>query len=178
MITRYRPLKRGWPSIPLVGLAEAAVLRGLLEQGVRRSEIYATVDHLRTEYNSPFPFADHRLLTDGQLVYALEESGAMYRVSTDQFVFRDVVEEHLKPIVFGEDNFPTAYRIPDMPGVEIDPRYNSGRWSFERNRVPLFAVAGAIEAGESPAVVCEAFGLTADEVTLVERNLERLADAA
>lgn len=178
VITRYKPLKRGWPSIPLVGLVEATVLRGLLAQGLERWEIYATVEHLRTEFGSAFPFADHRLVTDGSLVYALEETGAMYRVATSQYVIVESVKEYLKPIVFGEDNYPMAYRVPGLPGVEIDPRFNSGRWSFERNRVPLFAVAGSLQAGESPAVVQDAFGLTPDEVKLVERNLGRLEDAA
>lgn len=178
VVTRYTPLKRGWPSIPLVGLVEASVLRGLLDQGLARREIYATVDHLRREYGSPFPFADHRLMTDGSLVYALQNSGAAYRVATDQYIFVEAVKEHFRPIVFGEDDFPTAYRVPGMDGVEIDPRFNSGRWSFERNRVPLFAVAGSLQAGESETAVMEAFGLDRDEVRLVERNLEWVAQAA
>lgn len=178
VVTRRAPLKRGWPSIPLVGLAEAAALRGLVDLGLPRSEIYAVVKHLREHFGSPFPFADERLVTDGRLAYVLEGVDSAYRVATKQHVFVEAVRDYLKPIVFADDHYPTAYRVPDMDGVVIDPRFNAGRWTFERSKVPLFAVAGALQAGEPTVEVAEMYRLDLDEVGLVERHLERVAEAA
>jgi uncharacterized protein (DUF433 family) len=56
--------------------------------------------------------------------------------------------------------------------VTVDPRYNAGQMSFVRNRVPLFAIAGQLAAGEAVPLLMSDFGLTAEEVLDVQKHLE------
>lgn len=177
MITHFRPERRGWPSIPLVGLAEAATLRSLLEVLPRR-EVWAAADWIRQRFDSPHALANQRLVTDGAYAYVEEHPALIYRVATNQQVIRTAIEEYLRPIRFGEDFYPEAFRVTRLPGVEIDPRYNAGRMAFERNRVPVFAVAGSLRAGETVAEVVEEYRLTMAEVRAVEEQLDWLDEAA
>lgn len=181
MITRVPPLRRGWPSIPLVGLVEASVLRGLWKLGLPRHEIETVIAHLRDRENSPHPLATQRLVTDGHLAYVLEEMGnetAAFHIATQQHVILEAVQGHLQRIEFADDGYPMAYHLENLPGVAIDPRFSGGRMAFTRTRTPLFAVAGSLLAGEERADVQEMYGLTAAEVGVVERNLEWLEEAA
>lgn len=178
VVTRIAPEKRGWPSIPLVGLAEASVLRALIEKNLPRREIYDVVTHLRERMDSPFPLADERLVTDGHMAFVLSDEETGWHVGSGQHIIVEAVKDYLQPIVFGEDHFPEAYRVPELPGVVIDPRFNSGRMAFERTRTPLFAVAGSLRSGEPAGEVAQGYGLTLDEVALVERRMDWVEQAA
>ena len=177
LITRIPPERRGWPSIPLVGLAEAATLRGLL--GILpRKEVWAAADWIRQRFDTPHALANEKLVTDGAYAYVEEHPNSIYRVATNQHVIRSTVEEYLRPVRFAEDFYPEAFRVNQLPGVEINPHFNAGRMAFERNRVPVFAVAGSLRAGETVAEVIEEYQLTRAEVRAVERQLDWLDEAA
>ncbi|MGN6413746.1 DUF433 domain-containing protein [Flexivirga sp.] len=182
VVTRLTNARRGWPTIPLVGLVESSVLRGLIGLGLPRREIRGVVDYLVSEYDSPHPFADQRLVTDGRLAYALQAvDGAVvtgHRVTTGQQVIVDAIKGHVRDINFADDHFAQSYTVRGLAGVTIDPRFNAGRMSFERTRTPLFAVADLLSAGETPREVANDFGLSAAEVEMVQANLAWLESAA
>lgn len=178
-ITRIPQGHRGWPSIPLVGLAEASALRAL-RAVLPHGEVAAAAEWIRSEFGSPHALANRRLVTDGAYAYVQEhgDQELLYRVKTQQHVIAEVVAEHLRPLRFEGDDYPTAFRVAAVEGAEIDPRYNSGRMAFERNRVPLFAVVGLLKAGEPATIVAQEFGLSMSEVASVEHNVEWLDEAA
>lgn len=177
VVTRLQPPRRGWPSIPLVGLVEAATLRALLEY-MHPTEVWDAAQWLRERYDTPHPLAHEQLVTDGTYAYVEEHQDQLYRLRTNQHVFRESIQEHLRPVIFAEDHYPRAYRVPRIPGVTIDPRFNAGRMAFERTRVPLFAIVGSLQAGDEPTEVADAYGLTLDEVRDVEQHMDWLAQAA
>jgi uncharacterized protein (DUF433 family) len=181
LITRHSQGHRGWPSIPLVGLAEASVLRAL-KQVLPASEVAAAARWIRDAYETPHALANRRLVTDGAYAYIrehMDSSDSLYRVSTNQRVIVEAVEAHLRPLVFaGDDDYPYAFKVQRLPGVEIDPRFNAGRMAFARNRIPVFAVAGMLEAGEDPHLVALEYGLTAAEVEAIGGELDWVVEAA
>ena len=65
-----------------------------------------------------------------------------------------------------------------VPGVTIDPRFNAGRMTFVRNRVPVFAVLGSLAGGDSVDEVMQQYGLTLQEVAAVDEHREWAATAA
>lgn len=65
-----------------------------------------------------------------------------------------------------------------IPGVIIDPRFNAGRMTFFRNKVPVFAVVGSLAGGDSVQEVMEQYGLSAQEVAAVREHREWAAKAA
>lgn len=177
LITRISPERRGWPSVPLVGLAEAASLRGMLDFLPRR-EVMDAAEWIVEQYKEAHPLANKRLVTDGFRAYVEEHNSDLYTVQGGQRAIRSSIEEHLRPIEFADDYYPVAFRVQTLPGVVIDPRFNAGRMSFQRNRVPLYAVAGSLKAGATVEECVTDYHLTVDEVRLVEQQLEWLGTAA
>ena len=176
MITRVPQGHRGWPSVPLVGLVEANTLRTLREM-LAPSEVEAAAAWIRQKYDAPFALANKRLVTDGAYAYVRENPSDLYRVSTQQRAFVEVLEEHLEPLVFEDDDYPVAFEVR-IPGVSIDPRFNAGRMTFIRNRVPVFAVLGSLAGGDSVDEVMQQYGLTMQEVAAVDEHREWAAAAA
>jgi uncharacterized protein (DUF433 family) len=163
-------------TIPLVGIAEASALTALLQGGMSFPEVRRAVDFIRREEGEEFALASPRLLTDGTEAF-LQDSEGLRRLRDRQGAFVEVLRAHLQPLVIGSDGFVEAFCIERFASgqVTIDPRYNAGQMSFTRNRVPLFAVAGALRAGERPNDAAKDFGLSEEEVAEVARNVEWLA---
>lgn len=176
MITRIAQPHRGWPSVPLVGLAEATALRSL-KAVLPFPEVQAAAAWIRERFDAPHALANRRLMTDGAYAYVREGHSELYRVRTKQLAFVEVVEEHLRPLVFEDDDYPVAFRVK-IPGVTVDPRFNAGRMTFLRNRVPVFAVAGSLAGGDSVDEVMQQYGLTLQEVQAVAEHREWAAKAA
>ena len=176
MITRLPQPHRGWPSVPLVGLAEAHTLRTLREL-LPKTEVDAAAEWIRDRYDAPHALANRRLVTDGAYAYVQESPSELYRVRTGQHAFVEVLEDHLKPLLFESDDYPVAFAV-QIPGVVVDPRFNAGRMTFERNRVPVFAVVGSLRGGDSVDEVMQQYGLTLQEVAAVDEHLEWAAAAA
>ena len=178
VVTRIRPAKRGWPSIPLVGMVEASTLRALRAQNLPNEDVMAAARWYRGLAEHPYPLADQRLVTDGFRAFIAHPDNKLTRLVYGQEAFRESVEQYLRPVVWAEDHYPEAFRVERIPGVVIDPRFNAGRMSFERNRVPVFAVAGSLEAGEPLDEVADMYHLTQDEVGAVDEWRDWLEVAA
>ncbi|HEY2043917.1 MAG TPA: DUF433 domain-containing protein [Jatrophihabitans sp.] len=120
-----------------------------------------------------------KLVSDGIDVF-FERDDELERLLDRQMAAREVVEPYLVELVPWADDLTGAYRPPLLKSdlIEIDPRFNSGRMSFRRNRVPILSVVGSLLADETIAEVAEGYGLTHDEAALVDRNREWLATAA
>lgn len=177
LIHNIAPRVRGWPSIPLIGLAEASVLRGLRDGGMKMAEIAAAVNYLR-ERGGPFALACPGLVHDGVLALIEDTGGGLTTLRTGQGVLVQAVRQQLHPFTLAPDGFVQAFVVPNMPGVEIDPRFSSGRMRFTRTGVPIFAVTGLLEAGDESETVADEFELRVDEVELVREHLPWLSRVA
>ena len=135
-------------------------------------------DFIRDTYGDEYAMASKRLLTDGTDAFIEDEYG-IARLKDGQGAWREVLREHLRPLIMGPDGFVEAFRVEQFTNsdVTIDPRFNAGRMSFTRNRVPVFTVAGALEAGEELGHVADDFGLTIEEANDVARLSGWLASA-
>lgn len=176
MFTRKPQDHRGWPSVPLVGLIEANTLRTLRDM-LAPSEVEAAAAWIRQRHDAPYALANKRLVTDGAFAYVRENPSDLYRVTTKQHAFVEVLEDHLKPLIFENDDYPVAFEVR-IPGVVIDPRFNAGRMTFTRTRVPVFAVLGSLQGGDSVDEVMQQYGLTLQEVAAVDEHREWAAKAA
>lgn len=176
LIHTVSPERRGWPSIPLVGLAEASVLRGFREGGMPMREISAAVKYLRGHHGE-YALAAPGLVTDG-LVAMLHSEEGLLTLRDGQGVLVPAVREQLRPFTLAPDGYVKAFMVRSLPGVEIDPLHAAGRMRFTRTGVPLFAVTGLLEVGDTSAEVADEFGLEVDEVELVKEHLSWLSASA
>lgn len=179
LVHRISPERRGWPSVPLIGVAEAYTLRALRQAGVPLRKLVAAAEYLREKHNDPYAMASTSIVTDGIDLY-VEELGELFRLEDRQMPIRSIVEDYLQRVVRAPDGYAEAITINLQGGAEliIDPRFNSGRPSFERNRVPAFAILGALDAGERIEMIAEDFDLARGEVAAIDNSrgmLERLA---
>lgn len=177
LIHHVVPAVRGWPTIPLIGLAEASVLRALREGGMKMPEIAAAVTHLR-EQSGEFALGSPGLVHDGVVALLEDPEGGLATLRGGQGVLVQAVRQHLHPFTLAPDGFVQAFLVPRLPGVEMDPRYSSGRMRFTRTGVPLFAVTGLLEAGDSPESVADEYELRVNEVELVGEHLSWLSAVA
>lgn len=165
LIHRVEPLRRGWPTIPLIGVAEAMVLRPLRKDWkMRMPEISAAVTFLREE-GGPFALGNPQLLHDGVLALLQDPDGSLSALRSGQGVLPGLLREQLHPFRLAPDGFVEALKVQQIPETEIDPRFSSGRMRFTRTGVPVFAVAGMLKAGEPPEVVAHEYGV---ELRLVQ----------
>lgn len=167
---------RGRFSIPLVGIAEAASLNALRQGGMSMQQARSAAEYVRREYGDEYAMASPKLFTDGTDAF-FEDNDGLVRLRDRQGAWREVLNEHLRPLIIGPDGFVEAFRVEEFTQSEvtIDPRYNAGRMSFVRNRVPVFAVAGALSAGEDIDAVAIDYGLSRAEVEEVNSHLDWLA---
>lgn len=181
MVHEVRSQPRGWPSIPLVGLAEASVLRALRGGGMTMRTAVHAGRYIRDRFGTPYAMASPQLVTDGVEAFILDsEAGELVRIKDNQHAFIEVLQDHLRPLQIGRDGYVEAFKVLRLEdvGVDIDPYFSAGRMSFRRNRVPVFAVVDALRAGESARTVEIDFRLTPTEVQAVEREIDWLDKVA
>lgn len=171
---------RGWASIPLAGLAEASTMRALREMHLPMHKMIEAADWFRDHYDSDYALASPRIVTDGIDLFVEETGGALHRAGDGQIPIRDIIQKFLKPVVMDSDGYARAYMVNLAAEVEaeIDPRFNSGRISLRRTRMPLFAVLGSLKAGDPAAVVAHEYDLYRWEVQAIQENAEWLEKVA
>lgn len=174
IVHTIKPKKRGWPSIPLVGLAEVSSLRALRMGGMDMTEIARAAAFIRNEFNDPYALSNPRLMTDGATAF-IEHDAGVTRLRDGQEAFEQVIQEHLKPLNIGLDGYVESFEVDRDLGISIDPRYNSGRPAFVDSRIPVFAVLGALRAGESEGAVADDFGITIREVAAISNQRDYFA---
>lgn len=167
IVHTHKPFKRGFPSIPLVGLAEASSLRALRKGGMKMTEIARAADFIRRESGDNFALTNPRLVTDGATAFVQYDHG-LRRIRDGQEAFVDILRHHLEPLHLGPDGYVDQFIVDQDTGITIDPRFNSGRPAFARSRIPVFAVLGSLAGGDSPDEVADDYGITIEEVRSVE----------
>lgn len=169
------PARRGWPTIPLVGLVEAHTMRSLRNLGVPLKKLAVAVKVAREEHGDPYALAHEQLFHDGIDVFR-GKLGELFRLDDAQMPIWEVVEKHVRPLEFSQDGYADAFRIPLPHGVHLEIRagFNAGRPSFPSNRVPAFAVLGELQAGGAVGEVAKSYNLSEDEVRAVADTTEKV----
>jgi uncharacterized protein (DUF433 family) len=188
LITGRRPAFRGGPSVPFIGLAESMFLSALRRAGMPLQQIRPALELVRSELGVEYALASRRLYHDGAaLLWEVSNSDAVDRdarhivrdlivLRDRQYVFRSVIEEHLKLITY-DDEYARRIGLPDYEVAEIvaDPQINFGKPYFARKGTPLATVHGMLRSGESIADIADDFGLPFDQVTEVAQREGLLA---
>lgn len=142
--------------------------------------ISSAVEAVRRETDDQYVLAQPILFTDTIDIY-IQRGGDLYRAQDGQRPIKGVIETYLRRVTIDEsDGFPSAFMVPlTASGVvcTVDPRFNAGRLSLP-NRVPVFSVLGALEAGQSKYLVAEDFGIPIEQVEAVEHDRVFLKEVA
>ena len=189
IVTSVPPPRRGDPSIPFIGLAEAAFLRALRSAEVPLQQIRPALALVERRLGVDHALASRRLyLAGAQLLWEVSEDrevdpdaqhGArdLIVLRDDQYVFREVVERYLRRIDYGPDDYATRLVLPqyEVAEVRVDPQVNFGRPYFAASGVPIDAVLSRLRAGEGTAELSGDFGVPEDQIVEVSHRAARSA---
>jgi uncharacterized protein (DUF433 family) len=185
LIHSVAPFRRGVPTLPLAGVAEAQVLRGLRLSGLAPTEI-ARVTRLLREELGEYALIKERLAHDGRSVFRdmarRIDAPQWVRVRDGQLLLPKVVDDHLTYLEWAPDGFPVRLRLRSYrqanADVILDPRFGYGKPVFERTKVRTKDVMRQFLAGEKPEDIASDYDLTEDEVLAAIRVLSGHRDAA
>ena len=164
-------------TVPFMALAEAWVLAGLRQAGVRPRRIRPALERLQNEFGQEYVLVAPELATDGISVlwdFSMTEAGAgLIEGRTGQAVIREIVQDCLQYVGFGSDRYPNALALKtfEPTKVVIDPYRWSGQPVFDGTGTKVANVAAMLKAGEDPAVVAEEHGIGIDAVRSAARVL-------
>jgi uncharacterized protein (DUF433 family) len=164
-------------SVPFIALAEAWVLEGLRQAGVRLQHIRPALEKLQQQFGREYVLVSPALVMDGIDVlwdFSRTEAGAgLIEGRSGQAVIREIVQDYLKYVGLGADGYPKQLGLkPFEPSkVAIDPYRSSGQPVFVGSGVKVSNVAAMLKAGEDPEVVAEEHGIGIDAVRAAARVL-------
>lgn len=167
------PERRGWPRVPFVGIIEAYVLRALRDRGISKREIREAAELVRSEFNDPYALATKRIATDGVALFVRLADESIVHAPSRQRAFREVLDEHLQYIEWGDNNEPIRLRLrqfPEAAEVIIDPGFGWGAPVLAESKVKVDDLVNLWRSGESLGTVAEEYGLPADLVEDVVRQ--------
>ncbi|MGC0376033.1 DUF433 domain-containing protein [Streptomyces sp. SAI-229] len=180
LVHQVEPLPRkGQPSVPFIGVAEAHVLRSLRTLGLRMSEIREAATAVRDAFDTPYGLVSKRIATDGVDIFVEHGLGDLRRARDGQAPIHEVVSDYLRYLNWEpDDDFPSSLRLrqyPESVPVVIDPRFGHGRPVVAANRVAVKAITDLWEAGESVEDIAYDFDMTPEQVDALCRAVVRLA---
>jgi len=160
LVTEAGPGRRHYPTVPFVGLAEAAFLAAIRRTGVPMQRIRPALDRLRDELGIEHALASRGIYTDGaEILYkvgrdtgidvsALDE---LVVVRNNQGVFTEVILDYLQHVTFGSSGYAEVIRLPRFGSADVivDPRFSFGQPVLEASGVAIEAVLDRFDAGES-----------------------------
>lgn len=188
VITFEPPSRRGEPSIPFIGLAEALVLAAVRRSGVPMQRIRPALVQLQKEIGVEHALASRKLFTDGaELLFDYgtrrhdtpegKSARDLIVVRNGQRVFVDVISDYLQRIQYGADGYPDLIRVPTYrhADVVVDPRRAFGAPIFKRGGARVDDVLERFWADESMDELVEEFGVPVDQLEDVLRVASRRA---
>lgn len=161
----------------LITLAEAWVLAGLRDAGVRTQRIRPALTRLSKDFGREYVLVAPELATDGVDVLwdfaRTREGEGLIAGHTGQHVMREIVADYMTYVGWGADGYPEVLRLRrcEPSKVLIDPNRAFGQPIFAGSQVRVSDAAGMIKAGDAPEVVAEELGVSLDDVRTATRVL-------
>jgi uncharacterized protein (DUF433 family) len=179
--------KSGEPSVPFVGLAEGMVLAAVRQAGVPLQRVRPALEVLAREIGLAHALASQALYTDGaELLFDYSQHGKssdarvaaeLVVVRSGQRVFRDVIDEYLRRITYGDDGYARLIRLPGYTRAEIvaDPSRSFGQPIFVHGAARLTDVLERFWAGDDIEMLSVEFGIPTVEIEDALRAASRWA---
>jgi uncharacterized protein (DUF433 family) len=164
-------------SVPFIALAEAWVLEGLRQAGVRPQRIRPALEELQRQFGREYVLASRELATDGiSVLWDFSRTSAgegLIEGGTGQGVIREIVADYLQYVSWGADEYPTQLELkPFEPAkVIIDPFRSSGQPVVAGSGAKVANIAAMLKAGENPDIVAEEHGVGIEAVRSAARVL-------
>lgn len=163
--------------VTFLALAEAHVLQGLRDAGVRPHRIRPALERLQAEFGREYVLVAPELATDGISVLwdfsRTQEGAGLIEGGSGQRVMREIVEDYLRYLSRDDVGDPALLelRACQPSKVVVDARRLFGQPAFAGTRVRVGDVAAMLKAGEEPQAVADEFAISIDDVRTAARVL-------
>jgi len=188
LVTEYGPGPRHVPTVPFVGLAEAAFLASVRARGVTMQRIRPALAEISRKIGLEHALASEALFTDGdEILIDLGRAGLvdvepfeqLVVARSNQGVFVPVIKQFLSHITYGPSGYAEAITLPGFArtSVAVSPTIAFGKPHFTDSGVQTDAVLDRFWAGDSIDELVEDFALTDTAIEDLLRAETRLVSA-
>jgi len=152
-------------AVNFLALIELFTFAALRDLGVSAQRIRKARQELSERFDTAFPFASHRLLSDGQQILVVLEDVAepvlLFLGEHGQTALRKVIEPFCKKIDFcGSTSLAqTLWPLGRNHAVVVDPRHGFGRPTIAGTNIATESIAQMVLAGESPQFMSEMYDI-------------------
>lgn len=163
--------------VSFIALTEAYVLEALRGAGVRPQRIRPAMRRLQAEFGTEYVLIARELATDGiDVLWDFSRSAegqGLIEGRTGQHVLREIVEDSLRYVTWGEGGLPARLQLRHCQPSKVvtDPWHGFGQPRFEGSGARVADVAAMFKAGEDARAVAEEFGVALDDVRTAVRVL-------
>lgn len=167
------PKRDHYLTVSFLELVELLFVKAYRDKRVPLQKIRIAADWARREFNTAYPFASADFKTSGKSLFVQLETelghwGLVEPVSAAnaQWALPEVVEHYLSDIEFDEDLRRAIRYFPRGKdgGVVLDPRVSFGQPVLVGTGVPTAVIQEQLQAGDTPELVADWYGLSRQQV--------------
>ncbi|MEQ1745370.1 MAG: DUF433 domain-containing protein [Saprospiraceae bacterium] len=155
-------------SVNFYAMVEFYVFYELRRHGVSISRIVKSHQLLREKFDTPYPFASYRIMTDGRAILFSPDGGAsIVSANTNlQYELKEIIEDFIKKIDFGKDDQFALRLYPDgkRKNIVVDPHHQFGQPVVKGTNILASVLFSMFKGGESVDFIAEVYNLKKEQV--------------
>lgn len=150
-------------SVNFYVLVEFYVFYELRRHGVPVSRIVKSHKLLRSKFDTPYPFASYRIMTDGRAILFSPDGGESV-VSAEsglQYNLKEVIEDFVKKIEFGDKDqiAQRLYPAGRDKSIVVDPHHQFGQPVIKGTNILAGVLYSMFQSGEKIDFIASVYGL-------------------
>jgi uncharacterized protein (DUF433 family) len=133
---------------------------------------------LREKFSTPYPFASHRIMTDGKAIFFSPDGESIVNATPGlQYNLKEVIEDFLEKMEFGAED-QIALRL--YPGgknrtIVVDPHHQFGQPVIKGTNILAGTLFALYMGGEKPDFIASIYDLKKEEVEDAIRFYQKAA---
>lgn len=156
-------------AISFMALVEFFVFAQFKQAGVSTRQIFKAHQELVNEFETPFPFADLKLLqsikTDNKRIFFERNESIIIALDGSRQINLPFIRSFFNKLTFGPDHLPTVlYPLGKEKHIELDPTRQSGRAVISGTNVFPETLFRLVQAGDSIPFVAFSYDLKEEAV--------------
>lgn len=147
-------------------LIEFYVFYQLRKQGVSAQNIVKSHEVIRGELDTPFPFANSVILTDGKKIFYTTDGELIINADrSKQINFKAIIEQFCHKIDFDKDRLALRYwPLGKEKNIVVDPHHQLGQPTVKNTNILAETLYTMYTAGEKISFISALYNVTDDDV--------------
>ncbi len=148
-------------------MVEFYVFYQLRKHKVSTNRIIKSHRLLREKFNTPYPFACYRIMTDGKAILFSPDGDSIVDANPNfQYNLKQIIENFLKKIEFGDTDqiARRLYPVAESQNIVVDPHHQFGQPVVKGTNILAGTLFSLFIGGEKPAFIADIYDLKQEEV--------------